>query len=688
MKVLLATSPHVKHSEILRHESAPSPDVTYFFAPLGLLSLAAALRQHQSCSVALFDINRAIARCHIPLNEEFYSSAASNMLDGGPDLVGFMTECDSYHHVLQIAEQIKTQNPSCYIVLGGPHASAVANETLAVAPYIDAIVRGEGEISFPRLVLNVAGHEYDNIPGVIRRRPNGEIVDGGAAQLIDDLDQLPMPAYDLYVPDPGEELFLEVGRGCPFQCTFCSTAPYWERRHRVKSPARVIAELADLGSRFGQRRVHFTHDLFTTDRRWVRQLCEQFIRENVGARWTCSARTDTVDGDLLRLMAKAGCTAVYFGIESGSPRILQSIKKNVSVGHSLEVLRACRDAGIVANAGLIVGFPNEDERSLSDTMDAFTAALETGAKPVHLFAFCPFADSSIYQSLNGLSCSGHFVDLPLGGHLDHRNREMISGNRTLFASYFRIKNTELPEGVTEGIDEFSPLVEAALLPSLLLAENRGGPVALLRSWLAWISALNRRRGAPAHRQYYGSAASYLEFCEESLAALGPEYDAAVWHARVIRRCVSLAQGRPPTAMATYKSIPTVKLRDSVSLTVPLSAPAIIDLLDVPYDITSMLNWQPPMERPRSIAGQSYLVWYRATEDRRIELAHVDDILFHALLELRRGAQTPAEVIATWSNRQFYPAGWNGDFQAVLDSLAAAMQAGLIHPAGSDLSPAP
>src|SRR5262249_48402881 len=149
-----------------------------------------------------------------------------------------------------------------------------------------------------------------------------------------------------YRPDPGEEMFLEVGRGCPFQCEFCSTAPYWHRRHRVKSPTRILEEIRTVQHLFGTKRVHFTHDLFTTNGTWVKSMCEALIGAGSPVGWTCSARTDTVDEYLLSLMKEAGCSAIYFGLESGSERILREIKKNIPLSHSLEIISTCRRVGI------------------------------------------------------------------------------------------------------------------------------------------------------------------------------------------------------------------------------------------------------------------------------------------------------------------------------------------------------
>ena len=347
MRVCLTTSPHVRHAAVLQSDFAPDKHVMYSFAPVGLLSLAAVVRREQPDTTCdIYDLNRKIGFGVIPLDKRFYAAVAEDLCSRSPDVIGFMTECDSYHHVLQIVTAVKNIQPGCSVVLGGPHASAVAHETLQQCDAVDVVVVGEGEITFPHALDVIRSRSNESVPGAVLRSRNGGLLDGGNRALIERLDDLPVPAYDLYQPDSGEEIFIEVGRGCPFQCTFCSTAPYWRRHHRVKSAERILREIKYVQDLFGTERVHLTHDLFTVNRNWVLAICDALIAAGVPVRWTCSARADTVDEPLLRLMARAGCNAIYFGIESGSERILREIKKDIPLSQTFEMLDACRRQGI------------------------------------------------------------------------------------------------------------------------------------------------------------------------------------------------------------------------------------------------------------------------------------------------------------------------------------------------------
>ena len=677
MNLVLSTSPHIRHPVVLEREFEPATSVAYSFSPVGLLSLVAVVRQEMATEPTLFDLNRKIREGSIELNSNFYRSAAKALEQHQPDIVGFMTECDSYHHILQIAEEAKNQMPSCRIVLGGPHATAVARQTITKCPYVDAIVMGEGEVSFPRLLKTFSEGPIVAVPGVLLRTDSGHVLDGGNAPLVESLDELPQAAYELYSPDPGEEIFIEVGRGCPFQCSFCSTAPFWKRRHRVKSPERILAELQTVQKLFGTNRVHFTHDLLTTDRQWVKALCLTLIEAGVPALWTCSARTDTVDEELIALMGAAGCNAIYFGIESGSQRILHEIKKDISVTHSLEVLGLCRKHGISPNAGFIAGFPSEDLVSLEETFGSFTAALRIGCRPTHIFGFCPFAQSSIYPSLNAIECTGHFIDLPLGPSMDRANRLRIAQDPELYGSYFRPSLPELEE-LIPGIDEFSCLVDATLVPALELERCVGGMSKVYEGWTKWISAKNAAHGHVDHRRFYGSPLSFCDFLIERLQNLPSVEEYAIQLAQVIRINLKIAagwNGLSPTSMGEHRSLPLPKGITKVVANDRLALTGVLAKIKVDFDVSNLLSgrldeFRPPVRRP------SCLVWH-VHSDGHIRLVEVDPFLFWTIGMLETAPSTAAELAKKWTTDSYAPKGAGVLFEEILRELTEATEAGFV-----------
>jgi radical SAM superfamily enzyme YgiQ (UPF0313 family) len=648
MRTILATSPHVRHAAVLQSDFAADPSVMYNFAPVGLLSLAAMLRQSDHGDPILFDTNLAIVSGDIPLNDDFYQNAAKRICALEPDVLGFMTECDSYHHVLQIMEAVKRLRPSCYCVLGGPHATAVAQATMARRPFVDAIVCGEGERTILEIIDACAQGREEAVPGTLRRGRNGEVLDGGSRALVSDLNELPVPAYDLYRGTPEEEIFVEVGRGCPFQCSFCSTAPFWQRRHRVKSPARILQEIRLVQGLYGCKRVHFTHDLLTTDRRWVLDLCHTLAEAGSPVKWTCSARTDMVDRELLSAMAQAGCNAVYFGIESGSARVLKDIQKDVSIDRSLAVLQLCRDVGIRPNAGFIAGFPTEARDSLQDTFSAYERALMLGTRPTHIFGFCPFAQSSMYAGLDDLACDGHFLDVPITPSIDAANRELIANDRDLFGAYFRPRQNISTLRIS-GIDEFSSLVEPIAIPAFALSNSVGGMLEVFERWTNWIERHNIEAGKPRYRRYYGTPLDFCDFVVGELRSISPADNPMLQLAEVTRTSLSLANqwaSVAPVTMATHRSVEMPDIGRPITLADRVSLNASLATMRLEYDLVPLLD-ATPESIPEAERKPTYLLWQLA-EGGRIRLSQIDPFLFMALEHLRQGPKPVAELMIEWA----------------------------------------
>ena len=667
MRTTLVTSPHVRHSAVLQNDFRANPAAMYSFAPVGLLSLIAATRDANLGEPALFDLNRRIMDGTIALDARFYERAARSVYADEPDVVGFMTECDSYHHVLQICEALRRIAPRTRIVLGGPHATAVAGKTLRTCGAVDAIVCGEGERSFVALLDTWQNGREGAVAGTLARLRSGAVVDGGTAPMIEALDSLPMPAYDVYHADPGEEIFIEVGRGCPFQCTFCSTAPYWQRRHRAKSPQRILAEVALVQSLFGSTRVHFTHDLFTTVRPWVEDVCEAFIAAGVPVRWTCSARTDTVDELLLARMAAAGCNAIYFGIESGSARVLREIRKPIPIEHSLEVLRACRRIGIAANAGFIVGFPCDDEQSVGETFDAFEEALAAGARPVHIFGFCPFAGASMDGTYDKAP-NRHFVDLVVTPEVDDANHDRIAADDELFGAYWRPRVDLGREGILQGADEFSPLVDALPTPSILIARCAGGMHALFRRWIEWIGERNDRRGASPHRRYYGSPVDYCDFLIGLCSEIGTAPAHVVTLLRVARTtltCAATSALPPPTTMATHRSVLAPETRQ-LALSTRVTASGVVATMECDFILRDWLLADSPDLSPPA-AGPFYLAW-QMSDRGNLRLVEVTRSIFLTLHQTKHETKSAAEIFASTENP---------DVLVFLEEVRAGVDAGLL-----------
>jgi radical SAM superfamily enzyme YgiQ (UPF0313 family) len=335
---------------------------------LGLTSLAAVAAQHNH-TVAIYDPKREIRFGRHPYDETFYDRAAADILQLGPEAVGFTTLGCSFIFAVNVAALIKQREPDLPILLGGPHATMLHRQILETYGQFDIIARHEVEETLPPLLAALETRAFDGIPGVTWRDGRTAVKATAGLPKIEDLDRLPIPLYDLYpVAELGLDLMrVEAGRGCPFVCTFCSTSTFFQRDYRLKSPERIVHEMDLLHARHGATEFKLDHDLFTVNRRKVAAFCD--VVGDRGYRWRVSARTDCVDIELLEKMALAGCIGLYFGIETGSKRMQRIADKRLKLNGVDKILDAAENFGIETTTSFITGYPDELDKDQDETLD-------------------------------------------------------------------------------------------------------------------------------------------------------------------------------------------------------------------------------------------------------------------------------------------------------------------------------
>jgi radical SAM superfamily enzyme YgiQ (UPF0313 family) len=334
---------------------------------LGLLSLAA-VAERDGHVVQIYDPKRLIRSRALSYDATVYDHAAQSLLSQRPDAVGFTSLGCSFLFALNVAGRLKHEEPELPILLGGPHATMLHREILERFTQFDVVVRYEADEIFPAVIANLETRDFAGIPGLSWRDKNGLKLNQGAPK-VENLDTLPLLNYDHY---PVTELELdllrvEAGRGCPFMCTFCSTASFFQRSFRLKSAARLVQELDILHDKYGFVDFKLDHDLFTVNKRKILEFCEAVKDRNY--RWRVSARVDCVDNELLHKMAEAGCVGMYFGIETGSRRMQEIARKRLDVDLVEPTLAVTEQLGIQSTASFITGYHEELETDLADTLD-------------------------------------------------------------------------------------------------------------------------------------------------------------------------------------------------------------------------------------------------------------------------------------------------------------------------------
>jgi radical SAM superfamily enzyme YgiQ (UPF0313 family) len=295
-----------------------------------------------------------------------------------PDVIataGFINNMDRCLKVFEIAKSV---DPKIITVLGGPQATIFPDDAIQ-SPSLDFLTLSESEISFTRLVSYVEDRSaWKTFRGTIFRDPStGTIVKNERQPLIQDLDSLPLPAHDLYpmqlyyppVYIWGKKVAnIVTSRGCPYDCTFCEAKMTFGRTFRYHSEARVLKDLDFLNRQYGYDSFQFYDDIFTTHRDRVTRLCEAMIREKRNYKWMCYTRTDRVDLELLRLMKRAGCYMISFGIESGSQVLLDKVRKKLTVETNQKGIESCVKAGLMAIGTFMLGLPGETTEQSQNTI--------------------------------------------------------------------------------------------------------------------------------------------------------------------------------------------------------------------------------------------------------------------------------------------------------------------------------
>ncbi len=333
--------------------------------PLGLLSLAASLRE-TGFSVKLYRPKLRL------LNKKKYQNIAIDILSLKPDIIGFSTWCNTFAGSLLIAQKIKYYNHEIPIIFGGPQASIIPTEILKKISFVDYVLTGEADYTLPQLLkeLNHKKSNLSKIVGLAYRNENREIIVNKISSVVKNVDNLPVPAYDL-ISKP-DILKLDVGRGCPFECTYCTTNNFFSKSYRVKSPERILYEMDLMYEKSKITSFSFAHDLFTLNKKFICSFCSNLIQyykvKNIKFKWTCSSRIDCVSEQLITKMKSSGCQSIFFGIESGSEKIQKSIKKNLRLSSIYAITDKCRQVDMKMHASFIFGFPDETKADIEKTL--------------------------------------------------------------------------------------------------------------------------------------------------------------------------------------------------------------------------------------------------------------------------------------------------------------------------------
>ena len=359
--------------------------------PSGLAQLAAILEE-ENTEVDIIDCN-ASGLDWFKLEEYIDKSQ--------PDIVGATAITPFFNQALQVAELAKKVNPAIITILGGPHVTFTAEETLCQHPEVDIIVLGEGEQTLVDLIHCLQMHgDLSCIRGIAFR--NGNKFIQTPSQALIDVDKLPLPAYHLL---PMEKYYFNIfgkfstvlsSRGCPHRCTFCSEWRFWGAKWRPKQPKMVVDEIDLLHTKYGRECFWFGDDCFNASLEHVEGICNEIIKRGLNISWYYQGRADLVieHQDLLPLMRQSGNLMTQIGIETSTNHELEKFNKHLTMEQIEEAIRLLKKHDIVVQGLQIIGTRTDNADSIAHKL-RYMKWLDPDF-PIFTM-FTPFPGSDVYE---------------------------------------------------------------------------------------------------------------------------------------------------------------------------------------------------------------------------------------------------------------------------------------------------
>jgi anaerobic magnesium-protoporphyrin IX monomethyl ester cyclase len=307
-----------------------------------------------------------------------WAALPSFLVNEAPDLVGIHGTTPTSKYIAQCAKIVKETCPTVTLVIGGTHATLLPEEVLGNIPQADYILRGEAEFTMRDLVDGLENSQkaaIAKIPGICFRRGKRIFVSPQSPR-IEDLDSLPLPAYDLLPIDAyfetGEEgrvFTMMSSRGCPYDCIYCCDPILYGHIYRARSPQNVVNEMSVLANDYKVNHIVFYDAEFMIDANRVEQICSEIISRSLHMTWRVRARADRVTEPLLRLMKKAGCTEISIGVETGSQRLLDVLNKRCNIEDIEKAFQIAKKVGVWTVGYFMFGFPGETPQDSYRTVE-------------------------------------------------------------------------------------------------------------------------------------------------------------------------------------------------------------------------------------------------------------------------------------------------------------------------------
>lgn len=416
--------------------------------PLGLAYIASLL-ETQGVEVKIVDMKILGLK---PIEIAKYLKGESEVLVG---ISTTMTAC--FPEAIEISKVVKQVDKNIPVILGGNHATFTHREILQHYNSVDIVVLFEGEQTMLDLMKAVEGKsDLKYVKGIAYRDRAENIIVTSPRGRIEKLDELPIPARHLLPIESYNKRAATIvtSRGCPYSCIFCSTSAFHGHRLRFHSPKRIANEIEYLVSEYKSDRIIFADDILTYNRKHIVKTCEEIVRRNLKITWGCNTRADYIDRSLLNTVYRAGCTRIFFGIESGSQAILDRCKKHLDLRKARKAIELTKSTGIKATTSFILGLPGEDWSTIEATLNFI---LEADTSQINVNILVPYPGTRICEDPNQygiriLSKDWHYYThtIPIIETEHLSQKDLIRGKLKIMREFYRYKTGK-------DIEELKPL---------------------------------------------------------------------------------------------------------------------------------------------------------------------------------------------------------------------------------------
>jgi radical SAM superfamily enzyme YgiQ (UPF0313 family) len=331
------------------------------------------------------------------------------------EVIGFSAMFSGEWPVLRdLIMEARKRFPDALFIAGGEHVTALTEYTLRDCPALDLCARGEGEHTFFEILETFReGGDFARVNGASYLDAAGHYVAVGGLPRVREVDSIPWPRW----PEGYMETFWKAGksygvqserdmpimasRGCPYQCTFCSSPQMWTTRYILRDVDDLLAEIKAYIAKYDITALQFYDLTAITKKAWTVEFCNRLISEGIQLKWSLPSgtRSEALDAEVLGLLKKTGCNYLVYAPESGSPETLARIKKRIELPKLTESVLEAKRQGIVVRTNLIIGFPDETRRNVFQTIRYGLYLAWKGADEVSINIFSPYPGTEIFASL-------------------------------------------------------------------------------------------------------------------------------------------------------------------------------------------------------------------------------------------------------------------------------------------------